>query len=59
MVRLERLSSPESCWWASSASILCSVNPISIWAVVVDKKPVEDAIKATQAACQAIYDKYK
>lgn len=35
------------------------IIPKMVQQVVVDKKPVEDAIKATQAACQAIYDKYK
>ena len=27
--------------------------------VVVDKQSIDDAVKETQAACQAIYDKYK
>ena len=35
------------------------LTPKMVQQVVVDKKSVEDAIKATQAACQAIYDKYK
>jgi multiple sugar transport system substrate-binding protein len=33
--------------------------PKMIQRVVVDNKSIDDAIKETQAACQAIYDKYK
>jgi multiple sugar transport system substrate-binding protein len=35
------------------------LTPKMVQKVVVDKKSVDDAIKETQAACQAIYDKYK
>lgn len=35
------------------------LTPKMIQKVVVDKKSIDDAIKETQAACQAIYDKYK
>ena len=54
--------------WADARQRLSSpAGPVSarqrrkqlVQQVVVDKKPVEDAIKATQAARQAIYDKYK
>lgn len=33
--------------------------PKMVQKVVVDKKSIDDAIKETQTACQAIYDKYK
>ena len=35
------------------------LTPKMIQRVVVDNKSIDDAIKETQAACQAIYDKYK
>ena len=34
-------------------------TPKMVQKVVVDKKSIDDAVKETQAACQAIYDKYK
>ena len=33
--------------------------PKMLQKVVVDKKSIDDAVKETQTACQAIYDKYK
>jgi hypothetical protein len=35
------------------------LTPKMVQKVVVDKKSIDDAVKETQAACQAIYDKYK
>jgi hypothetical protein len=35
------------------------LTPKLVQKIVVDKKSVDDAIKETQTACQAIYDKYK
>jgi multiple sugar transport system substrate-binding protein len=35
------------------------LTPKMIQRIVVDNKSIDDAIKETQAACQAIYDKYK
>lgn len=35
------------------------LTPVMIQKIVVDKKSIDDAVKETQTACQAIYDKYK
>jgi hypothetical protein len=35
------------------------LTPKMVQKVVVDKKSIEAAVQETQAACQAIYDKYK
>ena len=35
------------------------LTPKMVQRIVVDNKSIDDAIKETQAACQAIYDKHK